>query len=129
MPFEYCAAQGTVSIQTNPSHSRVAEPALTGFTVQTNSTNQGPSVMNVNMNILEGAIQKGGIAGVRVDLPIQPPGQPSVFTQEASYFFYQADLSVWPLLTETCDNGVLSRMNTKLAWRICGMLADGRAAS
>ena len=56
------------------------------------------ALLNVSMNILEGEISAGGIAGVRVDLPVRPPGQPTAYPQSSSYFFYQADSSVSPWL-------------------------------
>ena len=56
------------------------------------------ALLNVSMTVLEGTIQGGGIAGIRVDLPIKAPGQPTAYPQSASYFFYQADFSVSPHL-------------------------------
>lgn len=69
-----------------------------GVILQARSGAQRPSVLNVNMNILEGSIAPGGIAGVRVDLPVQPPGQPAAFPQVSSYFFYQQDILVCSIL-------------------------------
>ena len=56
----------------------------------------GAACLQISMNILEGSIPDGSIAGVRVDLPIQPPGQPTAYPQSASYFFHDAASSVSP---------------------------------
>ena len=66
---------------------------LTGLTLQAYN-GPSPSILNISMNVLEGSIQRGGIAGVRVDLPVAPPGQGTSFPQLTSYFFYQAGTSV-----------------------------------
>lgn len=78
---------------------------IAGATLRALSS-RGLSVLNVNMNILDGSLQNGGIAGVRVDLPIQPPGQPATYPQVSSYFFYQAGTRVKLFLSLALDKAV-----------------------
>jgi len=66
-----------------------------GATIQAIVGNGRPSVLNISMNVFDGEIASGGIAGVRLDLPAATPHQFSgSYPQLTSYFFYQSGASV-----------------------------------
>ena len=56
---------------------------------------------------------------MRVDLPIQPPGQPTAFPQNSSYFFFQAGLSVSHI---SFESSYLPAAYCRQAW--AGMLFE-----
>ena len=66
-----------------------------GATIQAVPSSPRPSALNISMNIFDGEIASGGIAGVRLDLPaIVQHQSPTSYTQLTSYFFYQSGTSV-----------------------------------
>ena len=54
------------------------------------------TVFNVSMNVFDGGIAAGGIAGIRMDLPSSPADGQSGFQQSSAFFFYQTGTAVSP---------------------------------
>lgn len=68
-----------------------------GATVQANTAKPGSAdatVFNISMNVIDGGIAAGGIAGIRMDLPSTPADGDSGFQQSSSFFFYQTGTAV-----------------------------------